>query len=668
MIGDIYGSSAAPSLEMLMRLLKPHDHLCLIYESEDEWAQTIVPFILTGLEHGEKCLYIVDANTAKQIKTILLDAGLDVAAAERKGQFVVIHERDTYTKEGFFDPDLMIKLLISETEKALSEGYPALRATGEMSWALRGYIGSDRLLEYEAKLNRDFFPNYPCLAICQYDRRRFDPEIIKGVILTHTLLIRGKQIYRNFYYMEPEAYLSQQKSEREVQRWLDNLERERHSQEALLRQEEQLRKQNELLLGLIAGGSWGQGDLKRCAAEIAEACAELMQVERVSIWGYNDNYASIRCFALYERSKGRHSEGEELPSGEFPLYVESHKQGESIAVEDVFADPRTSHLPAADYFGRHNIKSLLDAPIWLYDRLGGLLSFEQVGEKRAWTKADERLSATMAVLVSLCIVSSKRKRAVEALEKLNRELEQRVQERTLQLELSNKELEAFAYSVSHDLRSPLRALDGFSRILLEEYANILDAEGKRLLDIIRENAQHMDQLITDLLILSRVVRAEMQLSSVDMTALAHAVYRKIAPSDLQERFVFSVESLPAAPGDAVMLRQVWHNLLANAVKFTLPRPAGRIAVGGYTVDNMHVYYVEDNGVGFDPQYSHKLFGVFQRLHGREEFEGTGIGLAIVQRIVQRHGGQVWARGKVNEGAAFYFSIPATVKGDGNERI
>lgn len=578
MTGDIYGRSAAPSMEILIRSLKPHDHLCLIYESGEEWAQTIAAFILTGLKQGEKCVYIADDNSAQQIKAALRDGGLDGAAAERKGQLTVIQERDAYTKEGFFDPDLMIKFLISETEKALSEGYPALRATGEMSWALRGCIGSERLLEYEAKLNRDYFPKYPCLAMCQYDRRRFDPEIIKGVILTHPLLIRGKQIYRNFYYMEPEAYLSQQKSEREVQHWLENLERERHSQETLLRQEEQLRKENELLLGLIARGTWGQGDLKKCAAEIAEACAELIQVERVSIWGYNENYASIRCYALYERSKNRHSEGEELPSGEFPLYVETHKRGEIVAIEDVFADPRTRHLPA-DYFERHNIKSLLDAPIWLYDRLGGLISFEQVGEKRAWTQADERLSAAMAVLVSLCIVSGKRRRAVEALEKLNRELEQRVQERTVQLELSNKELEAFAYSVSHDLRSPLRALDGFSRILLEEYANILDAEGKRLLDIIRENAQYMDQLITDLLILSRVVRAQMQLSSVDMTALAHAVYRKITPSGLQERFVFSVESLPAAPGDAVMLRQVWHNLLDNAVKYTLPRPAGRITVG-----------------------------------------------------------------------------------------
>ncbi|HAP31448.1 MAG TPA: hypothetical protein DCQ14_00095 [Firmicutes bacterium] len=141
MTGNSYNGYAAASLATLMRSLKPHDHLCLIYESEDEWAQAIVPFILTGLEQGEKCLYIVDAGTTQQLSTVLSKAGLDVAAAERKGQFTVIQERDAYTKEGFFDPDLMIKLLISETEKALSEGYPALRATGEMSWALLHDIG-----------------------------------------------------------------------------------------------------------------------------------------------------------------------------------------------------------------------------------------------------------------------------------------------------------------------------------------------------------------------------------------------------------------------------------------------------------------------------------------------------------------------------------------------
>ncbi len=226
----------------LIRDLKPHDHLCLIYESREEWLETVVPFILSGLERGEKCLYVVDANTAQEIKTIFEETGSDVDEYERKGQFSVIHERDSYTREGYFDPDLMIALLISETEKALQEGYSALRVTGEMSWALRGYGGAEKVLEYESKLNQDLFPIYPCVSICQYDRWKFDPETIKGVVLTHPLLIRGGQIYRNFYYIEPEEYLNHKRGEREVQHWLNNLERERKTQESLRESEEKHRR------------------------------------------------------------------------------------------------------------------------------------------------------------------------------------------------------------------------------------------------------------------------------------------------------------------------------------------------------------------------------------------------------------------------------------------
>ncbi len=240
---------------------------------------------------------------------------------------------------------------------------------------------------------------------------------------------------------------------------------------------------------------------------------------------------------------------------------------------------------------------------------------------------------------------------------LNEELEQRVLQRTAQLQAANKELEAFSYSVSHDLRAPLRAIDGFSRIVLEEYAPKLDDEGRRLLDVIRGNTKKMGQLIDDLLAFSRLSRQQLAFAPVDLAVLADAVFSELKNLEKRRRIEFKVGALPAAFGDRSMLRLVLQNLLSNAIKFSRPRTKARIEFGGRTAIGETIYYVKDNGVGFNMEYVGKLFGVFQRLHGSDEFEGTGVGLAIVQRIVLRHSGRVWAESAAKGGATFYFSLP-----------
>lgn len=245
----------------------------------------------------------------------------------------------------------------------------------------------------------------------------------------------------------------------------------------------------------------------------------------------------------------------------------------------------------------------------------------------------------------------------EELRRLNSELEQRVQERTRELEEANKELESFSYSVSHDLRAPLRAVDGFSRILLEDYGGKLDEDGKRVLDVICSNTQNMGRLIDDLLAFSRLGRKPIEPAPIDMRDLADDVFQQLKFGLTDQKIQFKLAPLPGTTGDPALIRQVFVNLLSNAAKYSKPRAEAVIEVNGRAENGDCVYYVKDNGVGFDMTYAQKLFGVFQRLHSVEEFEGTGVGLAIVQRIVHRHGGRVWAEGKVDEGATFYFSLP-----------
>lgn len=248
---------------------------------------------------------------------------------------------------------------------------------------------------------------------------------------------------------------------------------------------------------------------------------------------------------------------------------------------------------------------------------------------------------------------TERKAAENRIHALNEEL----QVRAAQLEAANKELESFSYSVSHDLRAPLRAVDGYARMLEEDYAARLDDEGRRLLAVVREEAVRMGRLIDDLLAFSRTGRLRLDPAPVDMAALAQEVIKDLAPR--YPDAVISIGDLPPAMGDRALLKQVWINLIGNALKYSSKRPSPRVAIAATVLGKEIEYSVRDNGAGFDPRYSAKLFGVFQRLHSAEEFDGTGVGLAIVRRVVGRHGGRVRAVGRPAEGAEFFFTLRGT---------
>ncbi len=282
------------------------------------------------------------------------------------------------------------------------------------------------------------------------------------------------------------------------------------------------------------------------------------------------------------------------------------------------------------------------------------------GEARWWMVFRFRVSAgANAVLGGVAIDVTEQRRAEEAVRRLNVELEERVHARTEELRRANEQLESFSYSVSHDLRTPLRAIDGYSRMLQEDYERILDAEGRRLLGVIRANTARMGDLISDLLEFSRFSRRSVQPVETDVTSLARAVARRLLASDGAGRAIdLSVHDVPPATVDPSMFEQAISNLLSNAIKYSRDRAPARIDFRGWREENgWVVYQVEDNGVGFDPRYGDKLFGVFQRLHHADEFEGTGVGLAIVKRVVERHGGRVWAEGEVGKGARFFLALP-----------
>jgi signal transduction histidine kinase len=291
----------------------------------------------------------------------------------------------------------------------------------------------------------------------------------------------------------------------------------------------------------------------------------------------------------------------------------------------------------------------LVVPMIAGGELLGALSFG--GASREFRTEQVNLAQEVATQLAIATMQT---RLLERVKGQALELEAKVRERTAELESANQDLSSFSYSVSHDLRSPLRAVDGYARMLEEDYASKLDDEGRRLLGVVRDSSRQMGQLIDDLLAFSRLGRQAVVKQSLDMTALAREVIDELRSGSAAH---VALAALPAAHADRALIKQVWINLVGNALKYSAKRVAPHIEIGAREEAAENVYWVRDNGAGFDMRYAGKLFGVFQRLHRSDEFEGTGVGLAIVQRVVARHGGRVWAEGRPDEGACFSFCLP-----------
>lgn len=468
--GEVAAPAVNPELRRQMDGLQPGDHICLIYETVEEQLGAVVPFMLRGLERGDRCLYIVDDRTAEEVTAALRGAGVAVTAALESGDLEIVTKRESYLRDGHFDPDAMLLFLGEVVERAVDAGHPALRGTGEMTWALAGDEGTDRLVEYEARLN-DFTEEREAILVCQYNRRRFPASTIRDVLRTHPIAVLGDEVCPNPFYEEPRAVLEGATADQDVDRMV----------------------------------RW-------------------MRIERA------------------------------------------------------------------------------------------------------------------------------RERAV------TEDLEERVRERTTELEEANRELEAFAYSVSHDLRAPLRALDGFTEALLEDHHAELSDTAEDYLGRIGAATGRMKALIDGILELSRLMRTPVHPELVDLSGLAHEIVEELRAGETGRRVQLEIQAGLRARGDRRLLRSVLQNLLDNAWKFTARQPEAHIAFGSRREYGREVFFVRDDGAGFDPLYADKLFAPFQRLHRTDEFRGTGVGLASAQRVIRRHGGRIWAEGEEGEGATFYFTL------------
>lgn len=345
-----------------------------------------------------------------------------------------------------------------------------------------------------------------------------------------------------------------------------------------------------------------------------------------------------------------------LPMPVRGLRGEAYGAPKTVFENSFMSSPWIKFMPE----GHVRLDNVLFAPLLVGGKAVGVMGI--ANKPGGFTERDARIATAFGDIAALALSNNwtleELAKSEAKVKKLNEELGHHASE----IEEVNKGLETFAYSVSHDLRVPLRSIDGFSQTLLDEYTDKLDDEGKRLLNVVSENARKMGQLIEDILAFSRAGRQEMSVAKINMENLAGAALDGLQQATAGRDLTVDIKPLPPARGDLSMLQQVWINLLVNAIKFTRGKPAAHIEVGGSAQGAELVYYVRDNGAGFNMQYADNLFGAFQRLHRADEFEGSGIGLAIVKRIITKHGGRVWAEGKPNEGATFYFSLPTKKDG------
>ncbi len=685
--------------------LRPHDHLCIIYESNAEWEAAIIPFIRIGLERKEKCIYVADTHTADELRNHLGKAGVAAASFEASGQLTILRESDVYTQEDSFDPDRIINLLIAETEKAVSQGYPALRVTGEMTFVLKGVTGSERLLEYETKLNRDLFPKYPCLAICQYDRWKFAPEIIKGVVMTHPKLIHGNRISPNFYYIPTEDFLNHKHAEMEVQHWLNNIAHEGKRKEELEESEFRYRrlfeaaKEGILILNAESG----------IIEDINPYLLDLVGYSKQEILGkrlwelgfFKDRFRSQDSFRELQEKGYIHYDG-------LPLET---KDGRKVDVEFV----GNSYLVNSERVIQCNIRDiterrkaerelklraeLLDNTVdaiflhtlegkftyvnaQAYRSLGyskdellkldlNIITAPRVNAEAQWKQLLEEGQAifesaqlrkdgsVMAVEVHARVIEVENNKLILSVihnitEHKKAEAERQELERKAQTSSRLASVGEMASGIAHEINNPLTSVVGFSELLMEKD---LPKDIRDDIKIIHDGSKRVADIVKRLLSFARQQKPVQSLTGINEIIESTLTLRKYAleTSNIEVITHFAPE-LPWTVADAGQLQQVFMNIIVNTeTEMRKAHGRGRLTIRTERAGDRILISFRDDGPGITKNNMDKIFDPF--FTTKEVGEGTGLGLSLSHGIISEHRGNLYARSRPGKGATFYVELP-----------
>lgn len=708
--------------------LEPHDHLCLIYETLEEQMSAAVPFINAGLECGDRCIYIADDNDANSVKQAMRAAGMDVDKALASGALAVVTKNEAYLKQGFFDPDWMIAFLKESTDTAVKDGYRALRATGEMTWIFSGEPGVDRLIEYEAKLNY-FFPKYEALAICQYNRNRFDPQIINNVIYTHPLVIYGTDVCKNPYYIPPDEFLSDDVDREaiEAERLLSNIVARQRAEEGMLASQQSL--EDAFVKLKSADESLKESEARYRTLFEAESDAIFLfdqQTGRIiecneaatSLYGFNREELLEMINTDVSAEPEETSAATREPSKQIQVRYHRKKDGTVFPVEitnsAVAIDGRDTILCAIrDISERLRMEEALrgseskyrtlfdnspDAllvidpdtglPVEFNDRTPQLLGYtpEEFAKLRVWDyeeleNADEARAQINRMLregndqfesqlrhkdgsvrdvrISSQPVEFQGRQLLHSIITDitdNKRRERKLKHLMGELERSNEELQQFADVASHDLQEPLRMVASYVQLLRDRYEGRLDGDADDFIGYAVDGANRMQNIISDLLAYARVGSRGKPFATVEMDEVLCKATTSLSKAIDETGTLITADEMPQITADRSQLIQLLQNLIGNAIKFH-GSESPSIHLSASERQNEWLFSVSDNGIGISPEYFNRIFVIFQRLHGREEYPGTGVGLAICKRIVERHGGRIWVESEPGKGSIFFFSIP-----------